>query len=91
MRANDGRKENAMTRTVLTVEGMSCPSCIEQVRNALALDGVASVDVQLEDGTVRVDHAPGINAAQLTAALGAAGYEAREGAAAKASSCQCCA
>ena len=62
----------------LEVSGMTCGSCVRHVTEALAaLDGVAQVDVRLEDGTVRVrddGHTP-IEA--LTGALEDAGYPAR--------------
>lgn len=65
-----------MTKTILNVEGMSCPSCVEHVGQALALDGVAEVDVRLDDGAVAVDHDARVSAARLISALAEAGYEA---------------
>lgn len=65
-----------MTKTILNVEGMTCGSCIAQVKDTLALGGVSRVEVNLADGTVAVDHEPSISAGRLIAALQLAGYEA---------------
>jgi len=65
-------------QTLLSVDGLSCPSCIEHVRDALAIDGVTSVDVQMRDGTVAVTHDPTVAPGRIIAALATAGYEARE-------------
>lgn len=65
-----------MTKTILNVEGMSCSSCIAHVKQALALDGVASVDVRIAEGAVAVDHEARISTGRLIAALEQAGYEA---------------
>lgn len=65
-----------MSKTILNVEGMTCGSCIAQVKEALALEGVARVDVTLADGIVAVDHVPAVSPGRLIAALQLAGYEA---------------
>jgi copper chaperone CopZ len=67
---------NTKTKTILDVEGMSCPSCIEHVEQALALDGVARVNVRTDDGAVEIEHEPRVSTGRLIAALGQAGYEA---------------
>jgi len=67
---------NAKTKTILNVEGMSCPSCVEHVERALALDGVARVDVRIDDAAVEIEHEPRVSTGRLIAALGQAGYEA---------------
>jgi copper chaperone len=66
------------TRTVFDVTGMSCPSCIRHIDEALRdLDGVTKVEVRLHDGRVAVDHEPGTPATSaLITALQDAGYEA---------------
>lgn len=65
-----------MTTTILNVEGMTCGSCIAQVNDALALNGVSRVEVKLADGTIAVDHEASISTGRLIAALQMAGYEA---------------
>lgn len=64
-------------KTVLSVEGMTCPSCIHHVQSALRdLDGVRAVDVQLREGKVTVEHheeQPSLTA--MVEALREAGYE----------------
>lgn len=61
--------------TVLTVEGMTCPSCVAHVNRALRdLDGVAAVDVRLREGTVTVKHEPAAPVDALVEALREAGY-----------------
>jgi copper chaperone len=64
--------------TILDVAGMSCPSCVRHINDALGeLAGVSGVDVRLDDGTVRVRHDPA--AAPVDSLIGAlteAGYDA---------------
>ncbi|MCB2253813.1 cation transporter [Pseudomonas chlororaphis] len=46
-----------MSFVTLSVQGMSCGGCAGKVKRALeALDGVAQVDVVLEDGAVTVEY-----------------------------------
>ena len=46
-----------METTVLNVDGMSCEHCVKAVKDALeALPGVIGVEVDLEIGTVTVEH-----------------------------------
>ena len=65
-----------MSRTILNVEAMSCPSCIEHVNEALAMRGVANIEVQLKAGTVAIEHDASVSVGRLIAALQSAGYEA---------------
>ena len=60
-----------MSKTILNVERMSCPSA------ALALRGVGSVDVLLEEGAVAIEHDTSVPIERLIAALENAGYEVR--------------
>lgn len=64
-------------QTKLTVDGMSCPSCMEHVRDALAIAGVQQVDVRIREGSVVVDHDANLAIGKLISALEASGYEAR--------------
>lgn len=63
--------------TILNVEGMSCPSCVSHIDDALReVKGVREVNVRFERGQVRVRHdsaAANVNA--LVKALRNAGYE----------------
>lgn len=70
--------------TILDVTGMSCPSCIRHVNDALGnLPGVAKVEVRLADGKVVVRHEPDkASIDNLVAALREAGYESSASAAA---------
>ena len=67
---------NTTHESLLDVTGMSCPACVRHVTAALrGLDGVAAVDVRLEDGTARVTHDPArAPVAALVAAVERAGY-----------------
>ena len=65
-----------MSKTMLTVHGMSCPSCIAQLNEALAIRGVSNIDVQLDDGVVAVDHDATVSAEQLIGALQVGGFPA---------------
>jgi len=49
-----------MEKITLNVEGMSCSHCENAVKNAVGeLDGVASVNVSLDEKTVVVEYDPG--------------------------------
>lgn len=65
------------TQTTLEVADMTCGACVEHVRDALAIDGVSDVHVDLEAGRVTCTHAPTIAASHLIAALEQAGYGAK--------------
>ncbi|MBO0906226.1 heavy metal translocating P-type ATPase [Jiella sonneratiae] len=73
-----------MTKALtISVDGMSCASCVRHVEKALAdVDGVANASVNLARGTATVDlrdpALPAASATALAAALAAAGYEARQ-------------
>lgn len=50
-----------MTKTVLTVDGMSCEHCVSAVKKAVsALEGVSGVAVDLGAKTVTIEHDPTI-------------------------------
>lgn len=63
-----------MTKTILTVAGMTCGSCIRRIEKALVLEGVANVAVNLAGGSVTVEHDDRIGDDRLIAALDQAGY-----------------
>ena len=66
-----------MSKTILNVEGMSCPSCVSHVREALTIQGVANVAVQLDRSAVEIEHDASVPIGRLIAALENAGYDAR--------------
>lgn len=60
---------------ILKVEGMSCNHCVMAVKRALTgIDGVGTVEVDLEDGKVKVVGMALVDDA-LKAAVDDAGYE----------------
>jgi copper chaperone CopZ len=65
-----------MSKTILNVKGMSCPSCISEVSEALSLLGVTNVEVRFLEGAVEIEHAASVSSGRLIAALQVAGYEA---------------
>lgn len=65
-----------MSKTILSVTGMSCPSCIRHVSEALTMRGVSNVKVMLADGEVAIEHDATVPTGRLIAALNNAGYEA---------------
>ena len=70
------RKDPTMTKT-LNVTGMMCQHCVAHVKKALeGVEGVSSVDVNLEAGTATVEAAEGVADEALVAAVVDAGYEA---------------
>lgn len=70
---------NNKKETILSVDGMTCSSCIRHVEAALReLDGIEKVDVKLKDGKVRIEHDPSRSTIdEMIQALGEAGYELR--------------
>ncbi|MBI4856324.1 MAG: heavy-metal-associated domain-containing protein [Acetobacterium woodii] len=49
-----------MEKMILNVEGMSCAHCERAVKNAVGeLDGVESVNVDLNGKTVEIEYDPG--------------------------------
>jgi mercuric ion transport protein len=69
---------NGLSRTVISVEGMSCVTCEVPVRHALRrIDGVKSVHVNAATKTATVDYEPAkANPEQLVAAINSTGYHA---------------
>lgn len=70
------------TTTELSVTGMTCGHCVSSVTEELsALDGVESVDVQLNVGgasTVTVSSASALDPAAIRAAVDEAGYSLQD-------------
>jgi copper chaperone len=65
-----------MTPTLYAVEGMTCAHCRSAVdAEVTKVAGVASVDVDLDRGLVRV-HGAAVDPAAVVAAIDEAGYEA---------------
>lgn len=65
-----------MTTTQITVVGMTCDHCVKRVGGELsALDGVDSVDVDLESGAVAIRSAEALSADDIREAVEEAGYE----------------
>lgn len=61
--------------TTLLVDGMSCQHCVRAVVNAVGeLDGVHSVDVNLDDKTVKISHESTTNIEEIKAAIEDEGY-----------------
>jgi len=66
-----------MTQQTLNVEGMTCGHCVETVTKAVSsLDGVDTVDVDLEKKEVKVDFDESkIGIPDIKAKIASAGYE----------------
>ena len=69
-----------MSTTIeLSVEQMHCGSCVKRVTEALkAIPGIFDVEVDLKAGRVRVDATIEPDPGSMIAALGIAGYPARQ-------------
>ena len=65
-----------MTTTAATVSGMTCGHCVAAVKEEVgAIDGVESVEVDLDSGAVTItSHGP-VDADVLRGAVEEAGYE----------------
>lgn len=79
---NDSNQDKATEparETTLTIEGMTCGSCVRHVDRALrTLRGVDKVEVKLRDGIAIVQHdASKATVGALIAALREAGYESQ--------------
>lgn len=61
--------------TTLLVDGMSCQHCVRAVANAVGeLDGVHSVDVNLDEKTVKVKHESTTSIDEIKAVIEDEGY-----------------
>jgi copper chaperone len=65
-----------MEKVILNVEGMSCSHCVAAVTKAVsALEGVASVDVSLENKTATVEFEAPATTEAMKAAIEDQGYD----------------
>ena len=66
-----------MPRVELNIEGMTCGHCSDRVEKALAgVDGVDSVQVDLDGGMASVRTGPAVEVADLVASVERVGYDA---------------
>jgi len=73
--AAEQRKEEKTMTKILTVDGMMCPRCQAHVQKALeSVEGVVSVEVNLEEKTATVTLNADVSDEVLTAAVSEAGY-----------------
>lgn len=65
-----------MTTEQFRVPDISCQHCINAItKEVTALSGVQQVQINLNDKTVTVEHAPQVTTAQIVAAINEAGYD----------------
>ncbi|MGH9157119.1 MAG: heavy-metal-associated domain-containing protein [Acidimicrobiales bacterium] len=65
-----------MTTSTFTVVGMTCGHCVSSVRAELGeLEGVSSVEVDLDSGRVTVESTQPLSDEAIDAAVEEAGYE----------------
>jgi len=69
---------NGLSRTVISVDGLSCVACEIPVRHALRrIDGVKAISVSAATKTATVEYEPAkTNPEQLVAAINSTGYRA---------------
>src|SRR5207247_2172883 len=69
---------NGLSRTVISVDGLSCIACEIPVRHALRrIDGVKAIYVSAASKTAAVEYEPAkMNPEQLVAAINSTGYRA---------------
>jgi len=77
--AAPARPDRALTRTVLRVEGFSCPSCVTKVERRVArLPGVETVNVHFASARVEVTHDEAATSVDdLVGAVAKAGYRSK--------------
>ena len=65
-----------MTTEQFRVPDISCQHCVNAItKEVTALAGVQRVQVDLNDKTVTVEHAPQVTTEQIVAAINEAGYD----------------
>lgn len=65
-----------MSNVVLNVKGMTCGHCVKAVETSVGkLDGVNSVKVNLEDGTVAVDYSEAVTVEKIKETIDDQGYD----------------
>ncbi|MFC9893139.1 heavy-metal-associated domain-containing protein [Nocardia sp. NPDC127579] len=69
----------ATSTATVTVKGMTCGGCANNVRTAVGkIDGVSSVDIDLGSGLVTIGSAAPVTRDAITAAVTEAGYRIAE-------------
>lgn len=64
--------------TNLSVEGMTCQGCVDKVESAVKkVDGVESVDVDLQSNTAKVTYASAANLTSIEQAIADAGFQVK--------------
>jgi len=76
--ATENQLPNGLSRTVISVDGLSCVACEIPVRHALRrIDGVKAIYVSTATKTATVEYEPAkTNPEQLVAAINSTGYRA---------------
>lgn len=65
-----------MENVTLKVEGMSCQHCVRSIEGSVSkLKGVASVNVDLESGTVAIQHEPTVTIEQIKDEIEEQGFD----------------
>ncbi|GAC02905.1 mercury(II) reductase [Paraglaciecola chathamensis] len=66
---------------LLSIEGMTCPSCVAHVKEALdAIEGVIKVEISYENARAAITAKGGVSVTDLIGAIEALGYIAKESA-----------
>ena len=70
---------NAISRTILRSDELSCPSCVPKIEKALlALPGVETAEVKFASGRIEVAHDPALSDVEaLVGSIAKTGYTAR--------------
>jgi len=64
---------------LLSIEGMTCPSCVAHVKEALdAIEGVNKVEISYENASATITAKGGVSVTDLIGAIEALGYTAKE-------------
>ncbi len=74
----DEDEKKGIMEIELSVQGMTCEKCVAKVKDALmAVEGVTSVEVELEEGEAEAHAKKGTDPEKLVAAVENAGFKAQ--------------
>ena len=72
-------RDDTAHRTILSIEGMTCSSCVNAISTALrSLDGIQGVSIDVMGNSATIQHANSVTIADIIDAIEGGGYGAKE-------------